>query len=88
MVFVSPPYLGGTDTRACRAYNANRFARDDFEELLRLTGDADLSGVAVVLCWTREEVNRLKGGGWLTIGTDAVWLSQSIVENLHGRLGR
>jgi len=81
LVFIDPPYLGKTDTRDPRAYNANRFARADFEELLRLTQDADLSGVGVVLCWSQEEASQLRGGHWLTIGRDAVWLSQSIVEN-------
>jgi DNA adenine methylase len=94
LVFIDPPYLADTDTRDPRAYNATRFARDDFEELVQLTQDGDLNGVGVVLCWSQEETCRLKGGRWLTIGRDAIWLSQSIIERwsihpdgMHGDLG-
>jgi DNA adenine methylase len=80
LVFVDPPYLGDTDTRDPRSYNANRFSRTDFKELVRLTQHADLNGVGVVLCWSQEKPSQLKGGRWSTIGRNAVWLSQSIIE--------
>ena len=80
LVFVDPPYLGDADTRDPRSYNANRFSRTDFKELVRLTQDADLNGVGVILCWSQEKPSELKGGRWSTIGRDAVWLSQSIIK--------
>ena len=81
LTLVDPPYLGETDVRDPRAYNADRFERTDFEDLLTLVQEANSNGVNVVLCWSHTEKSRLTGGRRLTVGRDAIWLSQSLINN-------
>ena len=81
LVFADPPYLAESDASDSRGYNANRFKQADFADLLSLVEDADAKGVCIILCWSTEKKSRLRGGRWLRIGRDAVWLSQSMVDH-------
>ena len=89
LVFVDPPYLYGDDQVDQQSYNVDRFGVGDVRflsvEMRRLVN----LGAHVIFCWgERAEALVPDGGGWIEIGRDFVWLSESLTPRMNAADGR
>jgi DNA adenine methylase len=79
LIFLDPPYLYGDDQVDQQSYNVDRFGVADVrfltQEIRRLV---DL-GAHVIFCWgERADALVPRGGNWVEIGRDYVWLSEGL----------
>ena len=83
LLFLDPPYLNAGEQQEQRGYNAKRFSRNDFIELIERASSAAASGVHVIFCWSEIEPLLPKVGRWSWIGRDAVWISTSLHKQMR-----